>query len=105
MNAGVAYGSSIKGSTLRATRLPARFAGRVVMTVSSQSSNGGVAMKSLSNKPQSKRRIAVKALGTAVALALAGIGPVGAQAPKSPQTINIVDVAGDLALTQEAFEL
>src|SRR5438105_15906319 len=43
-----------------------------------------------------------------VAAALAGVGllpEASAQAmPSGPVTINIVDVAGDLALTQEAYE-
>src|SRR5215475_3915608 len=57
------------------------------------------------------RRSALKfALAGAAAAALAGIGaaPALAQAPampKSPVTINVVDVAGNLALTQDAFEL
>lgn len=49
--------------------------------------------------------LAAVALG-AVALWL-GCGPVGAQVPAlptSPVTINIVDVAGNLALTQDAIE-
>ena len=33
-----------------------------------------------------------------------GAGSASAQAPKSPVTINIVDVAGNLALTQDAIE-
>jgi putative spermidine/putrescine transport system substrate-binding protein len=44
----------------------------------------------------------------AAAAVLAGIGgPTTslAQAPAGPMTINVVDVAGDLALTQDAFEL
>src|SRR5271169_513340 len=50
-------------------------------------------------------RMAAVALGAA-ALAL-GCGPGNAQVPAlptSPVTINIVDVAGDLALTQDAIE-
>ena len=42
------------------------------------------------------------------AFALAGLGAVSmalGQVPASPVTINVVDVAGNLALTQEAFEL
>ena len=41
----------------------------------------------------------------AATLITAGTLPSFAQAPKSPVTINVVDVAGDLALTQDAFEL
>src|SRR2546422_2100551 len=51
-------------------------------------------------------RVAAAALGAAALLAL-DAGPAAAQAPampKSPVTINIVDVAGDLALTQDAIE-
>jgi len=50
-------------------------------------------------------KVAAAALGAAL-LALA-CGPVAAQIPalpKSPVTINIVDVAGNLALTQDAIE-
>ena len=51
-------------------------------------------------------RVAAAALGAA-ALASLGAWPVAAQVPampKSPVTINIVDPAGNLALTQDAFE-
>src|SRR3989442_1214064 len=51
-------------------------------------------------------RGAAAALG-ALALLTLGAGPAAAQAPampKSPVTINIVDPAGNLALTQDAFE-
>src|SRR5947208_6632438 len=50
-------------------------------------------------------RLAATALGAAGLLAL-GL-PAGAQAPampKSPVTLNIVDVAGNLALTQDAID-
>jgi putative spermidine/putrescine transport system substrate-binding protein len=55
-----------------------------------------------------ERRRAARKL-TTVALAAAalftlGVGSVGAQAPKSPVTINVVDVAGNLALTQDAIQ-
>ena len=54
-------------------------------------------------------KISLKAAAVTVAAALAGVGIVTeapAQAmPSGPVTINIVDVAGDLALTQDAFEL
>src|SRR5256885_1448602 len=58
------------------------------------------------------RRMALKAtvlITVAAALAGTGIMPM-AQAqtpamPSGPVTISIVDVAGDLALTQDAFEL
>ena len=55
------------------------------------------------------RRSALKlAFAGAAAAALAGVGVVPALAqapamPKSPVTINVVDVAGNLALTQDAF--
>ena len=51
-------------------------------------------------------RVAAAALGTAALLAM-GAWPVGAQVPampKSPVTLNIVDVAGNLALTQDAID-
>jgi len=55
------------------------------------------------------RRTTLKfAAAFAAAVALAGLGgptTTLAQAPASPMTINIVDVAGDLALTQDAFDL
>jgi len=55
-----------------------------------------------------ERRHAARTI-TAVALATAalftlGAGSVRAQAPKSPVSINIVDVAGNLALTQDAIQ-
>ena len=53
----------------------------------------------------SSRRIAIKAVVTAISIGLLGAGAALAQAPKSPLTINVVDVAGNLALTQDAFEL
>jgi putative spermidine/putrescine transport system substrate-binding protein len=62
-------------------------------------------MKSSLNQLQSKRRNAVKAVVAAVSIAFVGAGAAYAQAPKSPVTINVVDVAGNLALTQDAFEL
>lgn len=49
------------------------------------------------------RRGAIKAVVVAVAVGLAGA--VAAPVRAAPQTINVVDVAGNLALTQEAFEL
>ena len=58
------------------------------------------------------RRAALKfAIAGAAAAALAGIGAgpaawaQGTAMPKSPVTINVVDPAGNLALTQDAFEL
>ena len=57
------------------------------------------------------RRAALKAgVAGIAAAALSGIGAVpaalaqGLPMPKSPVTINIVDVAGNLALTQDAME-
>ena len=52
-------------------------------------------------------QVALAGLCAGVALSL-GVPYAGAQVPampSSPQTINIVDVAGDLALTQGAIEL
>jgi putative spermidine/putrescine transport system substrate-binding protein len=55
------------------------------------------------------RRTTLKvATAVAAALALVGIGGATsalAQVPASPMTINVVDVAGNLALTQDAFDL
>ena len=48
------------------------------------------------------RRLATVAVATAALFAL-GVGDVVAQ-PKSPVTINVVDVAGNLALTQDAMQ-
>src|SRR5207248_2400734 len=57
-------------------------------------------------KSESTRRLVLRA--TAAALASAALLSTGAIAqpamPKSPVTINIVDVAGNLALTQDAIE-
>jgi putative spermidine/putrescine transport system substrate-binding protein len=57
----------------------------------------------------STRRTTLKAataLAAAVALAaMGGATTALAQAPAGPMTINVVDVAGNLALTQDAFEL
>src|SRR5512135_733781 len=54
-----------------------------------------------------RRRKALAAALSVAAASLLGVVPTmaPAQAPKSPMTINIVDVAGNLALTQDAFEL
>ena len=62
-------------------------------------------MKSFSPLLQSSRRGAVKAIVAAISIGLMGAGAAFAQVPKSPLTINVVDVAGNLALTQDAFEL
>ena len=62
-------------------------------------------MKPLSASLQCGRRGAVRAIVGAVSVGLLGIGAAFAQAPKSPVTLNVVDVAGNLALTQDAFEL
>ncbi len=64
-------------------------------------------MKQGSVHSKERRRVARKL--TAVALATAamfaiGAGSAVAQAPKSPVTINVVDVAGNLALTQDAMQ-
>jgi putative spermidine/putrescine transport system substrate-binding protein len=58
------------------------------------------------NVQSQERRRVVRGL-SAVALATAtlfAVGTVSAQAPKSPVTINVVDVAGNLALTQDALQ-
>ena len=61
-------------------------------------------------KPRSlakRRAVLHAALGAAAAAVLAAVAPANAQAPampKSPVTLNIVDVAGNLALTQGAIE-
>ena len=59
---------------------------------------------------ESKDRRRVTRTLTAVAIAVAatlslGTGNALAQAPKSPVTINVVDVAGNLALTQDAMQI
>lgn len=57
------------------------------------------------DKRGARRRTVLRATGATVA-ALAVAGTIAGNAwAQSPQTINIVDVAGNLALTQEAFEL
>ncbi len=68
-------------------------------------------MKSSTNGSVAARRAVLKATGAAIATAvLSGMGTCAAFAqapamPSGPVVINIVDVAGDLALTQDAFEL
>jgi putative spermidine/putrescine transport system substrate-binding protein len=57
----------------------------------------------LQERRRSARRLTTIALA-ATALFTLGMGSVGAQAPKSPVTINVVDVAGNLALTQDAIQ-
>ena len=61
--------------------------------------------------PSNMRRGALRAAAVGIAAAaLAGFGAAqvalaqGLPMPKSPVTINVVDVAGNLALTQEAME-
>jgi putative spermidine/putrescine transport system substrate-binding protein len=65
--------------------------------------------KRLSRFQPARRSVLQVALVGLCAAAAAGIGvPAGAQVPAMPKsavTINIVDVAGDLALTQSAIEL
>jgi putative spermidine/putrescine transport system substrate-binding protein len=51
----------------------------------------------------SRRNFTVSGLG-AVGLAALGRSALAAAAPKSPVTINIIDVAGNLALTRPAFD-
>ena len=61
---------------------------------------------SRSHELKPRRAVLQAAMAIAAAtLIAAGAPPTFAQAPKSPVTINVVDVAGDLALTQDAFEL
>jgi putative spermidine/putrescine transport system substrate-binding protein len=56
-------------------------------------------------KVDRSRRGAMRAVAGAVAmLAASGIAAQNLQMPSSPVTITIVDVAGNLALTQDAFE-
>jgi putative spermidine/putrescine transport system substrate-binding protein len=64
-------------------------------------------MKQASVHSGERRRAAHKVAAVAVAIgALFALGPGSAvaQAPKSPVTINVVDVAGNLALTQDAMQ-
>jgi putative spermidine/putrescine transport system substrate-binding protein len=64
-------------------------------------------MKQASVHSRERRRAAHKVAAVAVAIgALFALGPGSAvaQAPKSPVTINVVDVAGNLALTQDAMQ-
>ena len=49
------------------------------------------------------RNLTAVALAVGVAVSL-GVGSAVAQAPKAPVTINVVDVAGNLALTQDAMQ-
>ena len=64
-------------------------------------------MKSSHSEGSSGRRAVLRvAIAAAAAATLFAAGlPTLAQAPKSPVTLNIVDVAGNLALTQDAIEL
>jgi putative spermidine/putrescine transport system substrate-binding protein len=59
-------------------------------------------MKFPSSLFQPARRRAIGGIAAAVSLAVLGEGAALAQ---SPVTLNVVDVAGNLALTQDAFEL
>ncbi|GMU70833.1 MAG: extracellular solute-binding protein [Burkholderiales bacterium] len=59
-------------------------------------------MKFPSSLFQLARRRAIGTIAAAASVAVFGAGTAAAQAP---YTINVVDVAGNLALTQEAFEL
>ena len=64
-------------------------------------------MKQASVQSRERRRAARKVATVAVAIgAMFALGPGSAfaQAPKSPVTINVVDVAGNLALTQDAMQ-
>jgi putative spermidine/putrescine transport system substrate-binding protein len=51
-----------------------------------------------------RRRAAQKMSVALATAALFAFGGATAQAPKSPVTINVVDVAGNLALTQDAMQ-
>ncbi|MEO8137439.1 MAG: ABC transporter substrate-binding protein, partial [Betaproteobacteria bacterium] len=57
-------------------------------------------IRTLSQLHSPRRRILI-----AVAAALSACGFAAAPAAAAPVTINVVDVAGNLALTQDAFEL
>jgi putative spermidine/putrescine transport system substrate-binding protein len=68
----------------------------------------------MNNRKSSARTVATRVmalartLAVAAAAALVGLPAANAQVPPfpgSPVTINVVDVAGNLALTQDAFEL
>ena len=64
-------------------------------------------MKQASVQSRQRRRAAHKVAAVAVAIGALfalGSGSAVAQAPKSPVTINVVDVAGNLALTQDAIQ-
>jgi putative spermidine/putrescine transport system substrate-binding protein len=64
-------------------------------------------MKRSTVHSQERRRSALKLIAVALATAALFTGGAGnalAQAPKSPVSINIVDVAGNLALTQDAIQ-
>ena len=56
------------------------------------------------NRRRVTRTLTVVAIGVAAAVSL-NAGSVLAQAPKAPVTINVVDVAGNLALTQDAMQI
>ena len=56
------------------------------------------------NRRRMTRTLTVVAIGVAAAVSL-NAGNVLAQAPKAPVTINVVDVAGNLALTQDAMQI
>ena len=55
------------------------------------------------NRRRMTRTLTVVTIGVAAAVSL-NAGSVLAQAPKAPVTINVVDVAGNLALTQDAMQ-
>ena len=64
-------------------------------------------MKQASVESKGRRQAARKVASVAVAIGALfalGSGSAFAQAPKSPVTINVVDVAGNLALTQDAMQ-
>ena len=62
-------------------------------------------MRSNASPLHRARRNALTLAAAVVSVCALSIGTAVAQAPKSPVTINVVDVAGNLALTQDAFEL
>ena len=65
--------------------------------------------KAVATTARTARRAALRLSLTVLATAVLGLGATNVAAqvpalPKSPVTLNIVDVAGNLALTQDAIE-
>src|SRR4051794_20146535 len=95
----------------RRQRWPLRSrSGPAIARTSMNQSHWRTDMSNTNNKLDGARRCALRGTLTVLAaavLATFGTLPVVAQVPalpKSPVTINVVDVAGNLALTQDAFE-